>query len=129
MAESFGGLITRVQNLLFDGVEEPIREFAEAVATMAPLHHTTLRFEAWCECPECERHACHWLRAPRTDPIPDLPEVAPAPSGMALWSSLYSNTVLLPLPEPSEPRMKPNPEAAFEVIRTCVACAHEWGMT
>ena len=95
----------------------------EATATTPPPPRPPARFEAYTDCPKCQRLDVHWLRAPCTDPVPDRPD---PPTGVALWSQLYANTALAPV-DLAPPPMKPNPEAAFDVIRICRSCGHEWG--
>lgn len=46
--------------------------------------------------------------------------------GVSLWANIAMQPLEYP---PREPRMKPNPEAQFEVIRICTGCSHEWGQT
>lgn len=99
--------------------DDPIARPKPRAAPVGPR-----RFEAWTDCPKCGRFGVHYLRAPCTDPVPDIP---PERSGYALWESLFANMVMAPLE--TEPQMKPNPEAQFEVIRTCTNCSHEWGET
>lgn len=85
---------------------------------------TDRRFEAYTVCPKCGRLDCHWLREPRTEPVPDRVEVSAG--GVSLWANIAMQPLVYP---PCEPRMKPNPEAQFEVIRICTGCHHEWGQT
>lgn len=102
-------------------LEEGIRHIRGEIATVPSS--TPRRFEAYTDCPKCGHLDHHWLREPHTEPVPDVPGPA---SGVALWESLFANSVMPPL-EPGPPRMRPNPEAAFEVIRICTNCQHEWG--
>ncbi|MGW5519235.1 hypothetical protein [Nocardia africana] len=69
-------------------------------------------FEAYTDCPKCGHMDHHWLRAPHTELVP---------MNAAAWREMKDSGNW-------GPPMMPNAEAAFETIRICTDCGHEWGM-
>ena len=74
-------------------------------------------FTAVAECPQCQAWEVHPIREPSPEPPPVL-------SGLALQLRRMQAQVLEGGPVGRYGRWD---ERGFEVVRTCVACGHEWG--